>query len=474
VAALRRAEDSAAGGTPTEATRAELAAARSVVDDLLRHAHFIAAVSDNLQWYAEEFNDRKDKDRFETSYCARHADALRRFGLDALNSPEDEVARAVAASRIRDSLLGLLLEWHQHALNPSATRRHPDPSDPAPTARLAEDRLGRVIRSARLLSGGAYGRWQELLDKKDLPGLVAFAASPDGLSFRSTLVRALGRDLVRAGQHGACQAFLRAAVDRYPHDAWLHVDLSDACRALGPANFLEALRHASAACVLQPGSAVFHFRVGTRYFDLRSNPQAAAAFRKSIALRPESPMVLNHLGNVLSEMHEWDGAVAAFREVLRLEPIDDRARDGLITTLAKAGRHAEARQLPLDWRQQAASTDLRAALSIDSAGSLIECATPVREAGYDPSPVERELYRRQALGLLTDSLAAIRTRPANDRARVHLLMRTWLDSPDLVPVRDPAAVGLLPPDERDAWNKLWADVRDLHDRTATTPEAGKK
>ena len=42
----------------------------------------------------------------------RHREALRQFGLDPIDGPADEVARAVAASRIRDSLLGMLLVWH--------------------------------------------------------------------------------------------------------------------------------------------------------------------------------------------------------------------------------------------------------------------------------------------------------------------------------------------------------------------------
>ena len=45
-------------------------------------------------------------------------------------------------------------------------------------------------------------------------------------------------------------------------------------------------------------------------------------------------------------------------------------------------------------------------------------------------------------------------------------MRHWLGDKDLASVRDPQAVERLPQEERDAWARLWADVRALRDATA--------
>ena len=93
-----------------------------------------------------------------------------------------------------------------------------------------------------------------------------------------------------------------------------------------------------------------------------------------------------------------------------------------------------------------------------------------------PPPAERPAYRQQALDHLTAVLATMRKRAASDRTPVayaikdrtfvHWRMKAWLVDEDLASVRDPRAVGRLPPDERDAWTRLWADVRDLRDRTA--------
>ena len=41
--------------------------------------------------------------------------------------------------------------------------------------------------------------------------------------------------------------------------------------------------------------------------------------------------------------------------------------------------------------------------------------------------------------------------------------------PNLAGVRDPQELATLPPEERAAWEKFWADVADLLRRVAGTP-----
>jgi hypothetical protein len=67
----------------------------------------------------------------------RYAEAFRQFGLDQMNkSRVEEVAQAVAGSRLRDALLGYLLDWHWYT-------------------KPKENPLGQVIGSTRRLCGGA-------------------------------------------------------------------------------------------------------------------------------------------------------------------------------------------------------------------------------------------------------------------------------------------------------------------------------
>ncbi|HKB34985.1 MAG TPA: tetratricopeptide repeat protein, partial [Gemmataceae bacterium] len=478
---------------------------RRVVDELARHSRLITAIADNSRKFADELGYSVDA---EMNLCTRAREILRQFGLDPIDGSADEVARAVATSRIRDVLLGELLEWQLHVkfLGPRI-KRNPNASDLPADSPILADRLARVIRSARQRCGGAYARWQDLLDRDDVPGLVAFAASPDGLSFRSLLANAVGWDLDQAQQHAACQSYLRAAIDRYPHDPWLHSGLADACSRLVPADHAEALRHHSAASALQPDSAYFHLMVATEYADLGSYDQAIAVYRKVISRFPVYGGYANlQMGNALSKKEDWSGAIAAFREAIRLlseqqqsyltsayenlcaaliasgrpAEVDDVFREALRLklmpdepsglaslgrALVTAGGPAEAlrRSLAALRQNPAWAEDPRNHLRYNAARFAMNC---VDGKGKDvPPPSERPAYLRQALDLLTAELVAIRKLAATDAAFVHRTVAYWLVDEDLQPARDPKVVERLPQDERDAWAKLWADVRDLRDRT---------
>jgi tetratricopeptide (TPR) repeat protein len=398
----------------------------------------------------------------------------------------------------------MLLVWHTRAVR---FMQYRDPELPA-DASVIPDRLERVIRSARQLSGGTYARWQDLLDRHDVPGLVAFAASPDGLSFRSSLVGALDRDLIKANEFAACRAYLRAAVERYPHDAWLHFDLAFACKSVQPPDFAEALRHDSLASGLRPDCALFHLWVGGDYAELGSYDRAIAAYRKVVSLAPLGyDSVANLLiGNALSKKGDWAGAIPAFREAIRLglptaylglgaaliaagreAEADDVSREALRLklkpdepswlaslgrALATAGKPAEALRMTRAnlGRNPAWAEDPRNSLRYSAACFAMNCADG---KGTDaPPPSERPAYRRQALDLLTAELAAIRKLTVTDGAFVHQQMAHWLGDKYLASVRDPQAVERLPPEERAAWAKLWANVREL--RYAASPTGSVK
>ena len=90
--------------------------------------------------------------------------------------------------------------------------------------------------------------------------------------------------------------------------------------------------------------------------------------------------------------------------------------------------------------------------------------------GAEPTPAaERPALRKQALDLMTADLAAIRKFAATDRAFAHEALDHRLVDEDFASVRDPKAIGQLPPTEREAWSKLWAEVRELRDRPAPPP-----
>jgi tetratricopeptide (TPR) repeat protein len=95
-----------------------------------------------------------------------------------------------------------------------------------------------------------------------------------------------------------------------------------------------------------------------------------------------------------------------------------------------------------------------------------------KDAGNLPDKVSTRL-RGQALSWLRDDLAAWRkvldSQPDKARPAVAQQMQHWLTDKDFNGVRGPDALAKLPEAERPDWQKLWADVADMHRRTADKP-----
>jgi tetratricopeptide (TPR) repeat protein len=233
-----------------------------------------------------------------------------------------------------------------------------------------------------------------------------------------------------------------------------------------PPDLAEALRHVSAACVLRPDSSLEYWRLGFTYAALGSYDHAIAAYRKSLALRPDSAVTYGAMGEALLKKQDWEGAITAYREAVRLMPDDRLGHVGLGKALLAAGRHAEGLQVTLAaLRQEPAWTEAPwQRPRYKAACAVVSCADG--KAANPLAPAERPAHRKQALEMLNGEQAAARKLAAADRGLVHQMMGVWLGAEELASVREPKALDTLPPDERDAWNKLWGEVRELRDRTA--------
>jgi serine/threonine protein kinase/tetratricopeptide (TPR) repeat protein len=449
VAELSRADESVDGEPLSDAARADITAARQDVDDLARHTRILVACTANLWQFANELNGQQVW-RAEADLCTRQREAFVQFGLDPLAEPAVEAARTVAASRLREPLLGFLLEWQLHADD-----------------RGTKNRLADVIGAARRLSGGHYARWQDLLDRNDVTGLVAFATSPDGLAFSPRLVGALARDLTTARQFPACLKYLRAATDRYPHDAWLHFDLAYTCRAIEPTEPQEALRHMAAACVLRPDSALFHLQLGACYSTLGAYDLAVSSYLKSIALYPNSETAYQRMGLDLAKKKDEKGAMAAFKESLRLGPKNPKATRSYAMGLMELGRPAEALRAIVDGfgRFPSWADNPRLYLRYNAACAAMHCADGKGSPAV--SPAERQTFRDRAFELLAADLAALAKLGVSDREFVHKALQLWLADGDLAGVRPPRTAD-LPPAERSRWEELWAQVKSVSDSTVSS------
>ena len=92
--------------------------------------------------------------------------------------------------------------------------------------------------------------------------------------------------------------------------------------------------------------------------------------------------------------------------------------------------------------------------------------------GAAPDEAERKRWRRQAYDWLREDLndwaAVLDHGPASARAEARMVLEDWRDDDDLDSVHD--HLDKLPENERQAWQKLWADVDALLQRAQTAPK----
>jgi hypothetical protein len=90
---------------------------------------------------------------------------------------------------------------------------------------------------------------------------------------------------------------------------------------------------------------------------------------------------------------------------------------------------------------------------------------------------EREQLRRQSLDWMRGSLESVSrlldTKPDSMPAMIRAL-KHWLADPDFAGVRGPEALAKLPADERQMWQKLWADIADMLKRVQQKAAPAKK
>jgi tetratricopeptide (TPR) repeat protein len=444
LAALRRGDGFASGGAPDEITQ-DLALAHREIEELSRHTRLILSLDAIGHQYAADATGQ-DWSESQRQFARRMPEALREFGLDPLHDPVEQVAGAITSSRLRDFLLEVFLGWHWH---------------------VRDERLGQVIRLVRQKIGGTHAHWQELLDTRDVPGLVAFAASAEGLGLRPRLItHGIFIDLRDAKQFAACRTLVQAAVERYPHDEWLHFDYAGVCLEMDPPEFAEALRHSAGAVLLRPESAAFRLRLGDCYDGLGAHAQAKVCYQKAIELGHGAVGGYVHVGRALAKKKDWDGALASVREAIRRQPTSALAHSTKTIILHDAGRYAEGLKALVDASREhpELAEDPRTNFRYNAGCMALLCA--LAQGASAPPAGERPAYRKQALGFLTAHLDALRKLAATRPAQVHRDVQLWFEDTDLASVRGPEAISRLPADERDAWNKIWADVRALRDQTA--------
>jgi tetratricopeptide (TPR) repeat protein len=294
-----------------------------------------------------------------------------------------------------------------------------------------------------------------------------------------------------------------------------HHDLGNALSDKGRLD--EAIAEYQEAIRLKKDDALVHYSLGNALRDRGDVTGAVAEFRRAIALKPDYPEAHCNLGLVLKRQGQFRQALEALRlgdklgraqgprwrypsaqwvrQCERLIELDRRLPDFLAGTATPTGpaEQIELAELCTLKKQYAAATRFyadafatQAKLAEDRvAGHRYKAAGTAALAGAGRGEGSRGLdakecarLRELALGWLRAEVAACGREldhgPAEARPLALRCLQYGLVGPDFAGVRNPEALAQLPERERQAWQQLWADVRDrlARGRGPATPKKG--
>jgi Flp pilus assembly protein TadD len=130
--------------------------------------------------------------------------------------------------------------------------------------------------------------------------------------------------LLAGKDYPAARELLKAARRQHPHEFWIHFGLGFAALDLQQrpdrAAIAAAVNSYRTALALRPDSALAHNNLGQALYYHGDLDEAVACFRKATALDPGSYLAWHNLGATLSACGEQDEAIACLRKALVIEP----------------------------------------------------------------------------------------------------------------------------------------------------------
>jgi serine/threonine protein kinase/tetratricopeptide (TPR) repeat protein len=265
---------------------------------------------------------------FEVSGAeARYAAAFSSYGIDVLALDPAEAAARIRASAIHQALQAGLDGWLQakprHDPNRAQLRRVADAAD--------DNAWRRAFREAALAA--------------DVPKLKALMGQPEAVAQPPAMLGCLGGWSVRRlGLQNEAAVVLRQVQERHPADYWVNYNLGDAfvhgASAVYPG---EGLDYCRAAVAIRPSSAYAHGILGVALFWGGDTDAAIRAYQQALALDPKIAWVLGCLSQALTTKGDLNGAIACEQKAIEADPTRSfEARFGLGYLLQRQGRADEA------------------------------------------------------------------------------------------------------------------------------------
>jgi serine/threonine-protein kinase len=282
----------------------------------------------------------------------------------------------------------------------------------------------------------------------------------------------LGTALWSQGRHKEAEAAHREAIRLQPDLPGVHINLGSALGSQGrhkeaEAEFREAIR-------LQSDDPLAHANLGFALNHQGRFAQSLDAFRRSHAQGsklsdwryPSDQWVrdaqrLAELEAKLSTILAGEAKPANAAERLELASLCQHRAKRLHAAAARFAAEAFAAEPKL-------ADDLNRQSRYSAAGSAALAAAGQAEDAGKLTDKEKAALRQQALGWLSADLTLYGQQAQRDEPKVKQLVFArllhWQSDTNLASVRDREALDHLPEGERDAWQKLWADVTALRRR----------
>jgi tetratricopeptide (TPR) repeat protein len=388
-----------------------------------------------------------------------------------------------------------------------------------PKDALAHSSLGNALRHQKDLDGaikeyrraihldpkhiGAHNNLGLALeDKKDLDGAIkeyrrAIQVAPNFATPHNNLGLVL---YAQKDMEGAIKEF-RLAIYLDPKFAKPYYNLG---MALANRKDLDgALEYCRKAIDLDPKDALAHNNLGGYLAARKDLDGAIKEFRRAIQLDDTFAPTYYNLANALLQQDEFTQARKAIRQSLKLLPVKTPGHqfgqrqlqqcDALLTLdrklaafldggkeptassqrwiLARFGFQSRRYHAPARMFASAIATkpaladDLTQGDRYNAACSAVLAAAGKGLDQKKPDAPEKGKLRAQGLEWLQadlkESARRFRIGRVNDLVLLMYRLPWWQQDPDLISVREPKALAVLPDVEQAAWRKLWADVDQL-------------